>query len=395
MKKFALAALLLIPAVAQAKPIGHLAYIQKDVARVSNLATGTVSILPKSGRTQLLALSPRGTAVYFVRPPGQEVEEDGPPSLRGYMSHPPYKLARLLPERLQGEAPGLLNWSRTGNTLWIRGFEFSGAYTPRNNSWLQLGEVPTGTSRNGKRLAFYDYEAIRVRDVNSKKDRVIFSQKKPQVLFNALKNGKNQKKLRDLTRKINPQVWKSGDNWAISTPAISPDGSRLYFASNAGTGNGGSATSTWAIFAANLKSGRIAVLSEVGTQFGRIPETLEVSPDGQRLLSIATSPLSPLDNAASARVIDLPTQKSREILMNVPGSKGKSNITNGACWSPDGKYVALSAYFYDLKTAMNERRKDSNWIGPADSAYILYLKEATTGRTVRQIAGATQPTWVR
>lgn len=395
MKNLALAALLLFPAATQAKPKGHLAYVQNNVARVSNLTTGAVRILPRSARTQLLSLSPRGPAVYFVTPPGQKTEQDGPPSLTGYLSVPPYKAERRLPAQLQGEAVGELNWSPSGKTLWIRGFEFSGAYTPATNSWTKLNEVPTSVSNDGKRVVYFDYVAIRVRDGNSNKERVIFSPKQPQALFNAIKSGKNQKKLRDFADMIDPQLWKSDTNWAVSTPALAPDGSRLYFASNAGTGQGAAGNSTWAIFAADLKTGKIAILSTLGPQFGRMPDSFKVSPDGKRLLAVVSVHSSAVDNPCYALVVDLLTQKSREILANVPESKGKSNMTNGACWSPDGKYVAISAYFYDVAKLTAQLSKNENIEEPSDSAFTLYIKDAATGRTVRRIKAATLPSWAR
>lgn len=391
--KIALAILLACPVVAQAAPSGRLAYIQKNNAIISDASTGAMRILPRSAQTRFLTLSPRGSAVYFVARPDQQ-PEDGPPSLTGYVSSPPYKVARLLPPRLQGEAPGQFTWSRTGNTLWISGFELSGVYTPVNNSWKGMTYLPFSTSLDEKRVAYATATEIRVRDVKSGRERIFFDQKKPLALFNALRGAKNAKKLSRLREMIETSL-TTGDTWAFSSPALSPDGSRLYFASNAGTGIAASGNSTWAIFAADVATGKISALSEVGLHFGRMPETFEVSPDGRRLLYVGASHSSAWEAPSFARVVDLQTQKSREILLNVPESKGKSNMTNGACWSPDGKYVAISSYFYDVKKTTNKTTEDTGWDRPPSSAFTLSIKEAATGQTVRRIAGATQPSWAR
>lgn len=393
--KIALATLLVLPVIAQAAPKGRLAYIQNDMAIVSDATTGAKKVLPQSARARFLAVSPRGDTVYFVALPGKEREQDGPPILTGYFSAPPYRTARKLPAELQGEAPGNLKWSATGNTLWIRGFELSGAYTPSSNKWSRLGYLPESASRDGRRVAYATGDEIRIRDTNTKRERVVFTRTKPQVLFNALGSGRNQKKLRDLHSGIDPAMWQSSRNWAISSPALSPDGSRLYFGSNVGTGQGASGNSMWALFAADLKTGKIAVLSEVGPQFGRMPENLEVSPDGKRLLCVVSAHSSAMDNPCYALVVDLLTQKSREVLVNVPEAKEKSNLTYGASWSPDGKYVAISATFYDVEKAWAQVKKDTNWGGPSNSDYTLYIKDAATGRTVRRIPGAILPSWGR
>jgi Tol biopolymer transport system component len=372
---------------ALAAPRGRLAYLQDGYAVISDAATGQTKRLPGSKGTSAFAISPRGQSAYFVKQPG--FENDGPIPQTGFLSLPPYKTARKLPAALQDETFGQLTWSPTGNTLWLRGFEIYGAYTPATNNFRKLSQLPESVSRNGKIIAYLGDDEIRVRDVNSGRERVIFSRKKPQVLFSALRNGKNPKKITDIIEGLDPAMWKEAINWAISAPALSPDGSRLYFCSNAGSGQGAAGNSSWAIFAADLKSGKIAVLSKVGAQFGRMPETFEVSPDGKRLLALVSVHSSAIDNPSCALVVDLPTQNSRELLGKVAPKSADSNLTWGACWSPDSRYVALAAYFYKTSDVL----KQANWNGPKDNQWTLYVQDAATGKVVRRIAGARSPSW--
>ena len=53
-------------------------------------------------------------------------------------------------------------------------------------------------------------------------------------------------------------------------------------------GVGGDHDSTWCLFSADVDSGKLAVLSKVGTFYGRAPEVCQISPDGHRLMLLTS-----------------------------------------------------------------------------------------------------------
>ena len=377
----------------EAAPTGHLAFIQNGSAVVQNAATGKNIVLPRSRGAQLVSISPSGETIFFVAPAGTKTKvwEENGPLMHGFSSRPPYKTATPLLSPLREARPFTLRWSRSGTTLWASGTQLLGAYTPATRNFRRLSQLPDSVSSDGKLIAWAGERDIRVRGVNGGREKVVFSVKNPAPLFAAIKAAKNPKKLADLEMADDPDLWKDLHNWDFSAPALAPDGKRLYFACNAGGGSGAAGNSTWAIFAADLVTGKLAVLSSVGAQFGRMPHIFEVSPDGKRLLLASSVHSSAIDNPCFVLVVDLLTQKSREILENLPEAKDKSNFLDGAVWSPDGRYMAASAYFYDLASI-----KDSaNYEEPPDSAWMSFIFDAATGKAVRRVRGARGVSWGR
>ncbi|RYG64391.1 hypothetical protein EON80_19315, partial [bacterium] len=113
------------------------------------------------------------------------------------------------------------------------------------------------------------------------------------------------------------------------------------------------------------------------------------------LLAVSSVHSSAADNSSVAIVIDLETQKTREIMFSIPGSKGKANSYGGSSWSPDGKYLAFSAYFYDADKAFDSVGKDGDWPEPPNSAWKTAIFDAATGKIWGIKPGTRSPSWSR
>ena len=226
------------------------------------------------------------------------------------------------------------------------------------------------------------------------KTRTLFSPHRPDALFAALKSAKRPDRVRALLPAPGDAALRAGpNNWQTGTPTLAPDGKTVFFAANAGLGMGASGNTSFAFFAADVATGKLAVLSKLGALFGRVPwsaNECQVSPDGQRLLFVTSAHNMAVDNPRQVFVVDLLTQEKRELLAPAPHRANDTNLTEGACWSPDGRFVAVSALFYDVAAVL----KKPHW-EPRPGDYTLFVFDAGTGRVVRRVPGATRPTWSR
>jgi len=271
-------------------------------------------------------------------------------------------------------------------------------------------KVGVFSAASGKRLSTFTkyqppkvvkgaYEAIstdtelRVRNTKTGAARTIFSTKKPQPMFDAINRAKFPKKLENLKGGIDPELWKGQYSWQLSDGVFSPDYSRVFFASNAGTGMGAAGNATWAFFAYDLKTNRLDVLSKVGEQFGRPPSPFLISKDGKHLLSSVSVHSSAIENPCYVLVVDLLTQQSRELVLSLPEAKGKANLLNNVIFSPDSKYVAASVYFYATAPLINSDKFED--FEPKDGDFTTYIFETQTGKLVRKIANSTVVNWTR
>lgn len=377
---------------AVAAPSGRLGGIYKGTAAVIEARTGQVKLLPNGTRAWKVSAGPTGNVVYFVTPAGKPTGDDQSaeaPKI-GYIGRPPYTKAALLPRGLQNKVPSQLGWNPGGNLFYAGDYHWSAVFAPASNT-VRPSPMFASMTNDGRLMAGSDEKSIWVRVASDGKKRVIFDAKSPQALFDALKRAKSPKRLEDLTGGMDPSLWKDLNNWSLSEPALAPDGSRVYFAANAGSGMGAAGNTTFALFSFDLKTNKLAVMSAVGALFGRTPFFFGVSPDGKRLLMSVSVHDSAADNSFYVMVVDLLTQQSRQLLDGIPAAKGKTNLVDSVCWSPDSKYVALAAYFYSVE----EITKKGDWSDPKDADWTTYIVDAGTGKLERKLAAVREVSWGR
>ena len=249
----------------------------------------------------------------------------------------------------------------------------------------------SSTTAKGDVVAYQTEKEIRLRWPATDEDKVIFSVGRPQPLFAALKKAFAPKNLKDLTSMIDKDLYTDQHNWQTSDPVLTPDGARLLFATNAGTGAGAAGNCTWCLISVDTKTGELAPLSKLGVLYGRVPHISQISPDGKKLLLVTSLHSSAVENPCQVYVIDLLTQAQREYLWADAKLKKNENLTSlvdGACWSPDGRYLAASVLYYDTSVAL----KSENW-QPKDDDYSLDLFSVATGKIVKKIKGGHLPSW--
>ncbi|RYX84553.1 hypothetical protein EON83_09385 [bacterium] len=381
-----------VPALAA--PTGKIGFVGAKGAQILNLQNGAVRSLPQGARATTFTLSPQGTAIYFVAAPGAKPSSDGSGTVASAMqSSVPYSSVKVLPG-LRSQIPYSQDWSPGGTTLYIATDKVTGAFVPVTGRLTPLKSLPGSFDATGRTMTYSSENQVLVRNIASGQERVLFDIRKPAPMFAALKAAKYPKKVEEFLPTTMGDLSSETRNWQLSSPAMAPDGSRLYFASNVGSGFGAAGNGSFALFAVDLKTYKLAVLSQVGTNFGRPPHIFQVSPDGQRLLMASSVHASAADNSCFVEIIDLLTQKSREVFLGVlPGSKDKANFLNSAVWSPDGKYVAVSGYFYDPAKAMDDY--NGSWAEVKPTQYTTGIVDAATGKLVRTIKGATNLSWIK
>ena len=385
---------LLVAAPAIASPIGKIGFVGDRGAQILDLQKGIVRHLPQGGRATKFALSPTGTAIYFVPVSGakaKNAQSDVP--VTAVQSAPPYSWVKPLPT-FGSQIPYWLYWNSEGTDLFVSTDKSWGVFTPKTGRYQTLKIRQQSFDARGRKMAYSTENQIFVRDVASGREQVLFDIRKPAPLIAALRAAKYPKKIKGIVLPANDPMLKETRNWALSDPAMAPDGSRLYFACNGGTDSGAAGNTMFALFSVDLKTNKIAVLSKLGENFGRMPHIFQVSPDGQRLLMAVSQHDSAADNSCFVEVVDLLTQNSREVFEGVlPGSKDKANFLDSAVWSPDSKYVASSGYFYDAEKMMQNYTGDWPEVKPAQ--YTTGIVDARTGKVVKTIQGATSLSWVR
>ncbi len=319
------------------------------------------------------------------------------------MSRAPFSVARELPASLTPDLFLSSQWSPNGRTLYLWEGDDKGsvAYEPATGRVTRLGGV-TGAVRSvsadGGTVAYLGASDVRVRSVSTGKEKILAASGRPGPLLAALKRARNPARLQDLTADIGAASHSSSSDWAFGTPALSPNGKTAFFACNLGTGLGASGNASFCFFAADIATGKLSVLSKPGAFFGRVPYDMQVSPDGARLLFTVSQHDSAFNNPSQVYVVTLQTQQKRELLYGGPQKRpgdDDSNLLEGACWSPDGKYVAVSVNFYSLAKLMARVRKQPEGTSdlPVPKTWTLNIYDVRTGQIARRIPDARQPSW--
>jgi hypothetical protein len=406
MTKHLLPALLLptLMGSAMAAPTGKIGFIGTQGVQIWNLPSGKTLTLPSSSKAESFTLSPTGQAIFFVPSGKKSKPPESAVLLNGFVSRAPYTRS-VAARSLQGVTPDAFHWSPSGSSLYLNGYEWFRVFTPASGQLKRLAFTPSGFDGpvgfdiKGNKIGYCTEDNVIIRDVMTGKDRVIFSTKRPKPLFDALRRAKNPKNVSDLLdgeRMLKEDPQTAYSPWQLAGPVLSPDGTRAYFASNAGGGFGAAGNGMQGYFTCNLKTGVLSVLSKVGPSFGRPPE-MSISPDGKRLLAVSSVHSNAADNSSVALIIDLETQNSREVMFKIPGSKNRANFYGGSAWSPDGKYLALSAYFYDADNAMKEVAGGGAGVWPETrkSAWKTAIFDSATGNIWAVKQGMRAPSWSR
>lgn len=385
---------------------GTLAYVQNNAVYVQKAAGGPARRIPQS-TGGWVALSPAGTAVFYV-----STDKNG--TSRGFVSRPPYTRVEALPAPLNRTTyPGLI-WSPDGGTAFVTTFTGSEgetrgrtySYTPATGR-VRSEPFPVDTaSRNGRVTAWAPDQAIALHEAGQKEATTVFTRAEPKPVLAALRSARHPGNLKYLFQALKESGKEKSEEevfgWQVSTPALAPDGQALYFASNLGASMGASAMTTYCFFVVDVAKKKLTALSGLGEIDGlRMPETCSVSPDGRKLLFVAIEHGSAIQNTRNLFIVDLLTQRSQELLTRGYTDDDSNFMAGTPCWSPDGRYVATdvlsyrinrSDYSIRLRKPQGRRGKAQE---PTDNDYDVLIFDAATGRQVRRIPHAKEPSWSR
>jgi WD40 repeat protein len=370
---------------------GRLVYIQDGAAYVLSLPNGKPKKLPDSHRARLVFIAPTGgTVLYFSSKKGDGSDE------RGWISKPPYKTAQSL-KLPKGFAPYNVQWTRDGTKALLAEWDRSYLWHMPGGALKALPAGELALSRDGRLLAVSQTKELRLRDLTTGKERTIFSLARPKTVLEALKRARYPQNLKELNDAVSPDLWKDTSMWSFGSCAFAGDNSRLFWTCNAGTGAGAAGNTTFCWFATDLKTNRTEVLSKLGAQFSRLPYGVQLSPDGKKLLYGESVHSSAVENPVSVSILDLLTQKETYLEELTDKKNFDMNLVSGFCWSPDGRAVAASAFYYDADTIWKKQaelsKKEQSW-EPRDSDYTLFIRDLNN-RTLKKIPGAVSPQWGR
>ncbi len=181
--------------------------------------------------------------------------------------------------------------------------------------------------------------------------RILFSTVHPGPLVEGLQAQRRWPVIAAFLRAYDVSLARNRGHWDFSLPAVSPHGQAVYFAANLGKGHQQSRNnSTFLVFKANTRDGKLIDLEKFGGQYGKAP-TLRVSPDGRRLLVVqAESPSAP-QQPVRVTTLDPVTQTGRE-LTATDLRREEMHSLNGFCWLADGRHVAYSVEYHRSEDAL-------------------------------------------
>lgn len=362
------------PAASQ-PPGGTLAYVKNGAVYVAPAAGGAEKRVPQSDGAVKVTLSADGKSFQFWRTPASAQTKDQDPLADEYA---------FLPDTGEVRPTGTPRKKRS-------------ALQDRYEEGQHAAPVisPSGVKVWAQAADYTDIRAYRQVPGAAPEKITLLGAKRPEPLFDALRRARRPKNIKDLTDNYKLGFWKEAQNWSSGGPAVSHDGKTVFFASNAGGTMGASGNTTFGLFAGDIATRRLSVLSKAGTFFGRVPHISRVSPNGKRWMFVSSAHNMAIDNPCYVYVVDLETQAVRELVYSVDTTRRKrlTNLVDGACWSPDGRFVAVSVFFYDVPRYLRDNSADDLY--NAASKYTLEIYDAATGKRVRSIPGATQPVWAR
>jgi hypothetical protein len=384
-------------------PIGLIAFIRDDQAFVLDVARGLRYTLSNSQRVVRLEIAPQGGAVvYFVRIHLAKNADDNSSALRGFISFIPYKKAFALPAPLD-QIPfySSIHWQPDGHKVTISTGDSPERileYDLKAKRVIQTKNPPVTTSSNGRYEVFQSGKSIVRRDRRTGQTFTVFSYGQPESLLRTLK--------------IKPELdWHNASNWWLNDPQISPDGMEVYFVTNAASGSsaaGGNSSLEIAV-AVNLRTKvprgcyyaaipayipagycAKAIQLQARAQTPRMiascenckAASLSLSPDGRKILFAYASHSSAADNSWYGELHSLGSNLSLEIINGVSGNSSDANLISGWAWSPDSRFIAIGASYYNPTFADFDHLK-----------WNIYLHDARTGRALKIIPNAEGVSW--
>ncbi|MFC4640207.1 hypothetical protein [Deinococcus hohokamensis] len=384
----------LLTCAAQAAPLGTLAYLRAGAAWVEPQAGQTARRLPNSAGARLVAVSPASGAVAFMTASVPARPGAAPVALIPWLSRRPYTTSEPLQKVVPD--PGLktvrarwLAWGEDGRTLMAGTDAGAVVWDLVTRRRIPPGQLPTArsTSRDGDVTATSgtvqspDEPGVLLYGPGARPGTELFSVRDARLLTGAL-GRQPQDSMKQFRKQLDPRLQADERNWTVSVPRVTPDGRRVYFASNAGWGVGSAGDTTSVVFEVDVTSVRVQALGWLGTFEGHVQD-VRPSPDGRRLLMVVTRHVSNADVQTFVYAADLTARRRRE-LVRVDAGKGTLGLLDSVCWLADGRHVALSVAYprqQDLTAA--------NSFTPPSTAFTLVVKDAATGQTVHRVPGAT------
>ncbi|MFC4427136.1 hypothetical protein [Deinococcus navajonensis] len=388
-----LALVSLLAGAAQAAPLGTLAYLRAGAAWVEPQAGQTARRLPDSAGARLVAVSPVSGAAAFATGP---LARPGavPPAMTPLLSRRPYTTS--VPLQRWGPDPALktvrarwLAWGGDGRTLLAGTDAGTVVWDVAEGRRIPQSQAPgaQSTSRDGDVTATSgtiqspDEPGVLLYGPGARPGTELFSVRDARPLTATL-NRQSQGSLKQFREQLDPRLQADERNWTVSVPRVTPDGRRVYFASNAGWGVGSAGDTTSAVFEVDVPSAGVQALGWLGTFEGHVQDVWP-SPDGRGLLIVVTRHVSNTDVQTFVYAADL-TARRRHELVRVDAGRGRRSLLDSVCWLADSRHVALSVAY--------PRQQDltpANSFTPPSTAFTLVVKDAATGQTVHRVPGAT------
>jgi hypothetical protein len=384
-------------------PNGLIAFIRNDQAFVLDVARGLRYPLVNSQRVVRLEIAPHGGAVvFFVRIHPAKSADDDSSALRGFISLPPYKKAFALPAPL-GQIPfySNLRWHQGGRKITISTDDFPKRileYDLKTKRVTQIKNQFAVSSSDGRYEVFQRGKSIFRRDKRNGQVENVFDYGHPEQLLRVL----------GFQTELD---WRNASNWWLGDPQISSDGMEVYFITNAASASSaaGGNSSLELVAAVNMRT-RVPrgcyyeiILSPLSEDFcssetkrmiqTRAPRILKfcegckgasfsLSPDGRHFLFAYASHTSAADNSWYGKLDSLGSKRNFEIINGVPEDAGGANLVSGWAWSPDSRFIAIGASYYNPTFADFDHL---NW--------NIYLRDTRTGQAIKAIPNAESVSW--
>jgi hypothetical protein len=323
MLKFVLMAMFLLLGVARASDFGTVAFIKDNAVYVSKVNSKTSRRIPGSEGAFIVSFSPSRKYLVFFKISSQ--------SRQGFYCLAPFTSCRAF--RLSSSLAYGLIWNGSRDQFFLGQQYRSVLVSLPSLQAKSYPFFPSSVSSDAKTLVYSTNSEIRL--VVAGKQRTVFSVPKSQ---NALR-------------------------WVFGGAVLSRDGRQLYFASNSGVGVDSAGTTRWRWFVVNTSGGTPKAL-KIPEFTGRMPDTVEISSDNQKMLFSYSN-----QNSSTLHVLSLEQNELRTM----------AQVSNGALtatFSPDSSLIALGY-------------SEQNGSALVNKVEIINL----LGVVIRSIPRASQCTW--
>lgn len=286
--------------------------------------------------------------------------------MRVLLTKPPYQTALTMPPPADRIVRPRAFWTPSGAAVLRDGLPVAarGFVVEADEKTIQPLPFPFDTATNNVAQAVglvtpgggvYELHAW---NRKANKERLLLTNRTPAPLDAAL-----------VAARIAPAKTAPNRLWQFFTPTLTSNGNTVYFAAHDGT------TASVRLFACEIATGQLRlVLPDVGDGSGR-QSNFVLSPDNKRLLWERET--GGARYSGQVAVADLQTGR----LLTIPGTaaKNRRTVTAGACWSPDGRYLAVAVGYFGSASV------------PA--RYDILVCETVTGKPIRTIPNAFGPSW--